>query len=608
MFENLLISPLRLRKAKNFVGVTILIAGMFVFFTFTIDTTIFTFNLRTQEMALYLYNFPRIGASFLLPLYDYILSDWVLNKIWQGLLFGSIISYFLNEKLSIKSSKTVLRGSTILNAKELKKSIKEKSRLTIGKSKVPIPYFDENRSFGLIGKSGAGKTQTIFNLLEQITTFKEMMIIYDRKPDFWISYFREDKDYLFYPADKRSLKWNLFDDISDNDKYKINEIDFMVKSIIPENPKASDPFWDNAARIILKAVFIKVKNSSKPSNKTLIDFIRTYREQEELWEELEEIEHKYGVPVQLILKEGSKTADSIMINLEPYYSKILKNEFYYTEGNFSIKKFIASVKDKNVDTRLFLVQTKKEDGYYESYFRLMIDMMTREIMSLPNNKNRRIWSFFDEFQTLGKLNEVIDLLAEARSKGNCSLLATQDLARVEEIYGEKLMRSIFNLLSTKIMMQYDEPKGQKFVSDFYGEQEVEEKTTNRMIGKEASRDVTQMQEKTQVKKILLAGELSNLKPLEAYVKISNYPIAKLNFKYLEPKILYQLEEDKYIPFDSVYEDEELEDDEMESENQNEEIKEDEEEESIKTDKEQKKEDEEMSNEAKTNFAVMEMMR
>ena len=338
----------------------------------------------------------------------------------------------------------------------------------------------------------------------------------------------------------------------------------------------------------------------------LIDFIRTYREQEELWEQLEEVEHKYGVPVQLILKEGSKTADSIMINLEPYYSKILKNEFYYAEGNFSIKDFIASTKEQNIDTRLFLVQTKKEDGHYEAYFRLMIDIMTREIMSLPNSNNRRIWSLFDEFQTLGKLNEVIDLLAEARSKGNCTLLATQDLARVEEIYGEKLMRSIFNLLSTKIMLQYDEPKGQKFVSDFYGEQEVEEKTTNRMIGKDASRDITQMQEKTQVKKILLAGELSNLKPLEAFVKISNYSIAKLSFKYLEIKILHKLAESEYVAFDSVYEDEKIDEEELELEEEmqkNEKEIDDELEKDIK-----KKEDEEIDEENKKNFTVMEMMR
>ena len=186
----------------------------------------------------------------------------------------------------------------------------------------------------------------------------------------------------------------------------------------------------------------------------------------------------------------------------------------------------------------------------------MIDIMTREIMSLPNNNKRRIWTIFDEFQTLGKLNELVDLLAEARSKGNCTLLATQDLARVEEIYGEKLMRSIFNLLSTKMILQYDEPKGQKFISDFFGENEAEEKTTNRMIGKESSRDVTQLTEKTQVKRLLLAGELSNLKPLEAYVKISNYSIAKLIIMYRDLEILFELVESDYVPFDSVYDNEE----------------------------------------------------
>ena len=95
------------------------------------------------------------------------------------------------------------------------------------------------------------------------------MIIYDRKPDFWNRFYDELKDFLFYPKDQRSLKWNIFDDIKDED-----DIDFAIKSIIPVNTEAKDPFWDNASRYLLKAVFLKILTFEKPSNKKLIDFLR----------------------------------------------------------------------------------------------------------------------------------------------------------------------------------------------------------------------------------------------------------------------------------------------------------------------------------------------
>jgi type IV secretory pathway TraG/TraD family ATPase VirD4 len=571
---NSLISPTLVRKVKLILNYGILIALGYIFLTLNIDTRIINFELRDTQTAKELYDlyfYKNHVGKYLYKMYVYLLSDYSISRIAQGLLLGFGLAYLFIVKVTIKEGKKVLRGAKIVEQYELIKEINNQSRrnrIFIALKKIPLPYFEENRSILLIGKAGAGKTQAFFNLLLQIFKFNETMIIYDRKPDFWNRFYDESKDLLFYPKDERTLCWNIFDDIKDED-----DIDFAVKSIIPVNLEVKDPFWDTASRDILKAVFLKILTFEKPSNKKLIDFLRINSTADELFEELNEIAVNNGVNLEYYLKSKNTTA-SIMSTFSAHTNKLLRKEFYYEQGTFNVVDFISNIDTANKGKKLFLVQTANESGVYEVYFRLMIDLLIKEIKGLLNNSERRIWIGLDEFQSLGKLKEIEEGLAEGRSKGLAILLGTQSLAKVEEIYGKLLMRSLFQLLSTKIVLQYDEPDGAKFLSDFFGEQEVIEVNENRMVTSEGSRDISQMQQKETIKKIFLGGEFATLKPLEAYIRISNFNISKITFKYIEIPDKNIIKKSKVISFDNIYEpvDESIEELEIEDKNIKEENK------------------------------------
>ncbi len=553
MANNTLISPTLVRKVKLILNYGILIALGYIFLTLNTDVRIFNFELRDTQTAKEIYNlhfYKNHIGKYLYQIYVYLLSDYSISRIVQGLFLGFTLAYLFIIKVTIKEGKKVLRGAKIVETNELIKDIKAQSkrnRILIGSKSIPLPYFEENRSILFIGKAGAGKTQGFFNLLLQIFKFNETMIIYDRKPDFWNRFYDEFKDLLFYPKDERTLCWNIFDDIKDED-----DIDFAIKSIIPINLDVKDPFWDTASRDILKAVFLKILTFEKPSNKKLIDFLRINSTADELFEELNEIAVNNGVNLEYYLKSKNTTA-SIMSTFSAHTNKLLRKEFYYETGNFNVIKFIANIDTENKGKKLFLVQTANESGVYEVYFRLMIDLLIREIKGLLNNSERRIWIGLDEFQSLGKLKEIEEGLAEGRSKGLAILLGTQSLAKVEEIYGKLLMRSLFQLLSTKIVLQYDEPDGAKFLSEFFGEQEVIEVNENRMVTSEGSRDISQMQQKETIKKIFLGGEFATLKPLEAYIRISNFDISKIIFKYMDIKDINIIKKSKVITFENIYE-------------------------------------------------------
>ncbi len=65
----------------------------------------------------------------------------------------------------------------------------------------------------------------------------------DVKPEF-VGKFAKSDDYIFYPFDKRSISWSIFNDIDD-----ISDYDTFA-SIVFEQEGVKDPFWGFAAGAI----------------------------------------------------------------------------------------------------------------------------------------------------------------------------------------------------------------------------------------------------------------------------------------------------------------------------------------------------------------------
>ena len=97
------------------------------------------------------------------------------------------------------------------------------------------------------------------------------------------------------------------------------------------------------------------------------------------------------------------------------------------------------------------------------------------------------------------------------------------------------MRSLFQLLSTKIILQYDEPDGAKFITEFFSENEILKHKETKSQAWSFTQDRTSFSEDEKLKKVVLPVELSTLKPLEAFVKIGNYPVSKVSVEYQAPK-------------------------------------------------------------------------
>jgi hypothetical protein len=489
------------------------------------------------------------------------------------------ISLFVAFKMSNKDEEIHKRGSRLLNYKDLKKEIykyikanKDIYRLEVGKELIPVPFTQEVKNCLIVGMVGSGKSQAIYNLLfgnfdkkgkkisKGIVDFSEPMIIYERKgEDFLGSLYRREKDLLFDPRDIYCIKWNIFEDML-NEENEIEEsmVDFFVSSICPISDSKSAHFEEQGSSVI-KALLLAVAGSGKASNKYLIDYIKSYPTPKELREAL----INYGDDNQVIgaltinsEEQLDNQGNSVFATCNKVFKNLSNRAFYYEESNFSVRKFIKSLEDEKSDIRLFIVNTSLSEGAYNTYFSLFFTLIFKHILSLKNSHIRRIHLILDELMSLasnknlGKflITKLIETLAESRSKGLNTVLAFQALSQLSEIVGENLLKSLFQMCGTKIIMQYSEPQGAKLLSQFLGEKEIDRKKFGVNKANNLSGDRVNENEEEKIKKIVLESEFANLEPLNGFIKVGNFATSKVSFNFYQPINIYGGLIKREIPF------------------------------------------------------------
>lgn len=513
------------------------------------------------------------------------ISDWLYQDTLKGFLIphlSAFLTYFLpvwivalmiQFRFSSKGSEVFKRGSQLLSAKELRKHIlkalkksHDTHRLSVGIEQIPIPYTQEVKNTLFVGMPGSGKSQSLYSLLlgnvnnkgkklsGGIVDFNEPLICYERKGDDFVApLYRRGKDYLFDPRDEDCIRWNIFHDMLDhNGEIDETMVNFFVHSIAPVSDSKAAHFEEQAQSVI-KAVLLAVAGSDAPSNKALIDFLRSHPTPKGLREAL--IDNPtvklFGADNAVI---GALTVDakgeldnqatSVYATCNKVFKNLSSRAFYYDESDFSVREFIASLRDKNRDIRLFIVNTSDQAGAYNTYFALFFTLLYKHILALPNSKTRRIVWVLDELMSLatnnkaiGKhlISELINTLAESRSKGLNALIAFQSLTQANEIVGDNLLKSLFQMCGTKIVLQYSEPYGQKVLSQFLGEKEIDRKKQGINRASDMGQDRINESEEEKIKKIVLESEFANLEPLEAFIKIGNFPVSRIRFGYQEPK-------------------------------------------------------------------------
>jgi len=396
---------------------------------------------------------------------------------------------------------------------------------------APLPYKCENMGMYIQGSAGSGKSQVLKQMIHDIRSRKgrDRLIIYDRKPEYLPLFYREG-DIIICPADLRHTPWDLFAEIKGE-----QDLDLVVMSLFPDMPgtQANDFFWTQSARKVFKGILIYLMHKAertgvRATNWDLVTFLNSYASEPAiLWKELKKDPAAAAFASTLSgaeKKTPSNVPTSTMATLTSYTYSFTRPEVA-EEGWFSVREWL---RDPSTEGQaLFLMNPARYEDNYKSYFTVILDLALKEMISLPNDIDRRVWFFVDEFGSLFKLSSVVRLLAEGRSKGACTILGTQDMSQIKQQY-DKETETIVNNCNNKVIARVTSYDEADYLSKNIGQAEIEQSGESSSIslddkqGLQTSLQERRGEKRRELRNVALPSEIMDLPNLTYFVKFAEH--------------------------------------------------------------------------------------
>ncbi|MPL69285.1 hypothetical protein SDC9_15022 [bioreactor metagenome] len=474
--------------------------------------------------------------------YSYYYQHKHLEK-WIGYSFISymfsvlyLIAFWGTSKSQM--DKKVIRGATITPIETLNKKLaaaaKKNPLSTLKIGETIIPFEMESKHMLILGASGSGKGVLLNQLAAQIHTRKRQQktsdrcIFYDPKGEFIAKQFQKG-DIIFNPYDARSIGWNLFNEIKNKP-----DIDLIANSLFV-SPEPENEDWYSRAAAVFKAGLLYLKINKKTSNLELVSFfsqpvnqikaaIKTLPDQDQ------------GALKHIEVPDAPATGSvlSILQGGVEVFEKLIG-----MESNFSFTNYIQG---EGPQPNLFFLNVPKYSKEFKPLLTLAIDIMVREVLSLPDNPNRRIFFIMDELGTLNRMESILDLETVGRSKGGCLVCANQDLGRIEEKYGRANLKSFYNNFNTTLIFTIREPDTAEFLSKAVGDQQLIKKAQSRQMSPNEVGDRKSISEQEKTERLIMPAEFQSLPVRNAIINIAGYGVSKIEV----PELYYKKRHPEFV--------------------------------------------------------------
>ena len=385
----------------------------------------------------------------------------------------ALIAFFVPGALLARSAfegsdgLTHLRGSTrsrgeaavkALNA-ALAKRVKRRPDHEIAPG-VPYPSDMWTRHVLVVGGVGSGKSTAIKPLLAKIEASGEQMLLFDPKSEFTMGF---AKPKILAPWDARSLSWDLAKDMR-------NSLDMrrFAASMIKES---QDPMWSNASRQLLVGLMIYLKRTRGADWgwRELSDLIALPQDS------LLSIMKRFHPEAIRAVEKASVTTAGILINLASFCSSIF--DLAEAWGEVPKNKRISFVEWTQGRSPFKQVILQGHGAYGEltkAYVEAVIGVVSAMVNSVEmvDDPNRKIWFIADEFAQMGKV-PVRPLFEVGRSRGVRCVVACQDFAQLQEVYGEPMVKALVGMCGTLLVGQVMQGETAESLCKAFGSREVE---------------------------------------------------------------------------------------------------------------------------------------
>jgi type IV secretory pathway TraG/TraD family ATPase VirD4 len=208
-------------------------------------------------------------------------------------------------------------------------------------------------------------------------------------------------------------------------------------------------------------------------------------------------------------------------------------ELQSIDGKFSLRQWIR----QDDSEFLFLPVPPEFRELLAPAYGAAINTMIRELLSLPDDLERRRFFILDELGALQRLSALVDALTLGRSKGMGIFIGVQDFGRIDDLYGKSVRETLWNNSTTKMILRTDSPHCAEFLAKTLGQSEVEESSHGHSMGIKDGRDGLNLSRQVHTRYTLLPSEISAIPDLTAAVKVAGldpaYP-CKIIRREIEP--------------------------------------------------------------------------
>lgn len=415
-----------------------------------------------------------------------------------------------------------MRGAKIATRRKAKKQIKKSKQgpSDIFLAGLPMLKDFEIQHTLICGASGAGKSQLFFQLLEQIRSRGDSAIILDNSCSFVPLFFREESDAILNPGDARCASWDLWREATTK-----SDLQTLASSLIPDTGE-SEPFWNNGARTVFVELAEKLRGRPDRSLQELLRLMMcsSLKELSGLLE---------GTPAGRLTNELiDKTAESIRGVLA---SKLACLEALGKGGSgnpFSVREWVQQAAEADKSRFLFISSTDKQLAEIRPLISAWTSLACSALLSLSQERSRRIWVICDELPSLQKLPRLSETLAQVRKFGGCFVLGLQAFSQLETVYGRTEADTILEGTNTKFVFRMAGSQGSRTASALLGNADIERPTESYSYGQNTVRDGISLATQRLSVPLVSPSEIQEMKDLVAYFKVgAAIPVAKLAVRY-----------------------------------------------------------------------------
>ena len=312
----------------------------------------------------------------------------------------------------------------------------------------------------VVGGVGSGKSTAIKPLIDKVVQAREQMLIFDPKGEFTSGF---GGPALLAPWDARSLAWDIAKDMRN-----ILDMRRFASCMVRDS---SDPMWSNAAKQLLVGLLVHLKGTLGEG--------WGWRELRGLvalpQSELLPIMRRWHPEAVRAVEKASVTTAGILINLAAFCAPIF--DLAEAWGSVPAERRISFVEWTLGHSAFPQVVLQGHGSYSEltkSYVEGIVGIVSAIVNSveMPDDPKRKIWFIADEFAQMGKI-PVRALFEVGRSRGVRCIVACQDFAQLEELYGAAMVKALIGMCGSILVGQMMPGETAEQLCKAFGAREVE---------------------------------------------------------------------------------------------------------------------------------------